>query len=258
MAAFAGGLRDRYRTVSIDLIGHGRSDAARDPSAYTIPRCIEQIAAVFDALQISDAHLIGYSMGGRVALALCAAQPQRVASALLIGASGGIQDPDARAARILADAKLADEIERDGIPAFVDFWMAQPFIAREQRVGREAFAEARQWRLANQAHALAASLRGMGAGAQPPLREQLASIDLPICIAVGEEDSKFRAIATDLSRDLPDARVEIVPEAGHAAHCENPDACLRIARRFLAEVDNRKDTPHAAADAAIQHLTRTT
>ncbi len=257
MAEFAEGLRDSYRTISIDLIGHGRSDAPRDPTAYAMSRCVEQIAAVFDALHLHDPHLIGYSMGGRVALALCVARPGRVASALLIGASGGIQNPETRAARILADAKLAEGIERDGIPAFVDFWMAQPFVARERRIGREAFAEARRMRLENQPHALASSLRGMGAGAQPPLLGRLMGIDLPICLAVGEEDAKFRATAAELSRDLPDARIEIVPDAGHAAHRENPDACLRIARRFLAEVDNRKVTSHSAADAANQHLTRT-
>jgi pimeloyl-ACP methyl ester carboxylesterase len=97
----------------------------------------------------------------------------------------------------------------------------------------------------------------MGAGAQPPLVGRLASVDLPICLAVGEEDAKFRAIASELARDLPNARIEIVPEAGHAAHLENPKAFRDIARRFLAEVETRKIAPHSAADAATQQLTRT-
>lgn len=257
MAELAGELRDSYRTISIDLIGHGRSAAPRSPDAYSMPRCVGQIAAVLAALRLWDAHLIGYSMGGRAALAFCADQPGRVASALLIGASGGIGDPDARAARIRADARLAEQIEQDGISAFVDFWMAQPFVASERRIGSGAFAEARRKRLTNHPHALAASLRGMGAGAQPPLFERLASVDVPICLAVGEEDAKFRAIASELARDLPNARIEIVPEAGHAAHLENPKAFRDIARRFLAEVEAQKIAPHSAANAATQQLTRT-
>jgi 2-succinyl-6-hydroxy-2,4-cyclohexadiene-1-carboxylate synthase len=257
MTGLTDGLRNSYRTIAIDLVGHGRSDAPRDPSAYSMPRCVGQVAAVFDTLRIRDAHLIGYSMGGRAALALCADHPGRVASALLIGASGGIADPDTRAVRLRADIELAERIERDGIAAFVDFWMAQPFTESEGRVGPEAFVDARRRRLENSPHALAASLRGMGAGAQPPLSERLACIDLPICLVVGEEDSKFLATASELAESLPDARIEIVPGAGHAAHLENPEACLGIARRFFTAVDSKKVALHSVADAAPQQLTRT-
>lgn len=254
MAGIAAGLRDAYQTISIDLVGHGRSEAPRAPTAYTMSHCVDQIAAVLDALNLQDAHLIGYSMGGRAALAFCDAHPGRVTSALLIGASGGFGDPAARMARVRADAKLAEQIEREGVAAFVDFWMAQPFVEREERVGTKAYAESRRRRLENQPHALAASLRGMGAGAQPPLGERLANIDPPICLVVGEHDAKFRAIALGLARDLPHARIENVPGAGHAAHLEDPEACLGIARRFLAEVDV---SSHSAGDAVTQHLTRT-
>ena len=122
---------------------------------------------------------------------------------------------------------------------------------------QQRFAEARRMRLANRTHALAASLRGMGAGAQPPLFERLGGIALPICLVVGAEDAKFRAIASELARDLPNARIEIVPDAGHAAHLENREVFLSIARRFLAGVDTREIVPHSAADAATQHSTRT-
>ena len=240
MRGVAQGLCDHYRTISLDLVGHGQSDAPGDASAYTMSRCVMQVASVLDELELRDAHLIGYSMGGRVALALCAAEPKRVASALLIGARAGIADPVARADRIRDDEALADRIEREGVAAFIDFWLARPFQPSESRIGSSAYAKSRQQRLANRAHALAASLRGMGAGAQPPLHDQLPKIDLPICLAVGEEDRKFRDAAEDLARVLPDARIESVPHANHAAHVENPAVFLDIARRFFAEVDARQ------------------
>ena len=240
MKGVAQGLCDHYRTISLDLVGHGESDAPSDASAYTMSRCVMQVASVLDELELRDAHLIGYSMGGRVALALCAAEPKRVASALLIGARAGIADPVARADRIRDDEALADRIEREGVPAFIDFWLSRPFQPSESRIGASAVAKSRDQRLANRSHALAASLRGMGAGAQPPLHDQLPKIDLPICLAVGEEDRKFRAAAEDLARVLPDARIKSVPHANHAAHVENPAAFLDIARRFFAEVDARQ------------------
>jgi 2-succinyl-6-hydroxy-2,4-cyclohexadiene-1-carboxylate synthase len=249
MEGIASSLRDSYRTISIDLIGHGQSDAPADSASYTMSRCVGQVASILDELEVRDGHLIGYSMGGRVALALCAAQPKRVASALLIGAGAGIADPVARAARIRNDDELAERIESEGIPAFVESWITQPFQPKVWRIGPSAHAEMRRLKLANRAHALAASLRGMGAGAQPPVHDQLSSVHLPICLAVGEEDEKFRAVAEDLLRALPDARIETVPDADHAAHIDNPTAFLGMARRFFAEVDARKQPPQAASGA---------
>ena len=241
MAAIAKGLSDSYRTLSLDLIGHGRSDAPPDPAAYSMPRCVGQVASVLDELDVRDAHLIGYSMGGRVGLALCAAQAKRIASALLIGARPGFADREARAARIRDDEALAERILREGIPAFVDYWMAQPFQPKAWRIGTDAHAALRQGKLANRAHALAASLRGMGAGAQPPLHDQLASIKLPICLVVGAEDEVFRAVAEELARALPHACIASVPDSHHAAHIENPSVFLEVARRFFGEVDARNN-----------------
>ncbi|MCH7643730.1 MAG: 2-succinyl-6-hydroxy-2,4-cyclohexadiene-1-carboxylate synthase [Myxococcales bacterium] len=258
MACVAGGLSDRHRTLSVDLVGHGRSAAPRDAAAYSMAACVGQLASVLEELDVHDAHLIGYSMGGRVALAFCVAHPARVASALLVGASAGFRDPQQRMDRARDDEALAERIEREGVEAFVEFWISQPFLVDERRLGARGVAEARKLRLENSAHGLAASLRGMGAGAQPPVHGALARIAVPICLAVGEEDLKFRALAVQMSQELPNARVEIVPEAGHSAHTDNPAAFLELARRFLADAKVSKKTPLSAAEAAPQTQPRTT
>lgn len=237
MSSVARALRDRHRVVRVDLVGHGRSDAPQDVAAYRIERCVAQLGRVLDALSIPRAHVLGYSMGGRVALALAALLPARVTSVLAIGARAGFEDPAERAARARDDEALAARIERDGVPAFVDHWMALPLFATQQRLGAAARAAARAERLANRAHALAASLRAMGAGAQPPLHALLAQRRLPVLLVAGAEDARFAAIARDLAARLPDARVALVPAAGHAAHLENPDAFAQIARSFFAAVD---------------------
>lgn len=258
MACIAEGLSDTRRTLSIDLVGHGRSAAPRDAAAYSMSACVDQLAAALDELNVRDAHWIGYSMGGRAVLAFCVAHPARVKSALLVGASAGIRDPQQRADRMRADEALAERIERDGVAAFVDFWVSQSFLVDEQRLGARGVAEARKLRLENSARGLAASLRGMGSAAQPPLHGALARVGIPICLAVGEKDAKFRALAAEMSQELPNARVEIVPGAGHAAHTDNPAAFLGLARRFLAEVEARDTPPLSAADAAPPTQMRTT
>jgi 2-succinyl-6-hydroxy-2,4-cyclohexadiene-1-carboxylate synthase len=257
MAGVAAGLREHHRVIRIDLVGHGESDAPRDGAAYRMESCVDQVAEIALALGARPAHFVGYSMGGRVALALCVWRPELAASAVLIGARAGIADEGERAARVRDDRSLADRIEREGIPSFVDHWMALPLFASQRRLGAEALAAARKERLANRAHGLALSLRGMGAGAQPPLGGHLGRVRAPVCLVVGEEDARFRSIAEALARDLPRARVEIVPAAGHAAHLENPSAFLRIARRFLAEVDADGTTPQPPPEASSAHVERT-
>ncbi len=98
----------------------------------------------------------------------------------------------------------------------------------------------------------------MGSGVQPPLHGALARVAVPICLAVGEDDLKFRALAAEMSKELPNARVEIVPAAGHSAHTDNPAAFLKLARRFLAEAEARKTAPVSAAKSAPRtHLSTT-
>jgi len=233
----AHGLRDRHRTLRIDFVGHGSSDAPSEPELYTFDACVEQTAGVLAQLMETPAHVIGYSMGGRVALGLCLTRPELVKSALLIGARAGIDDATEREQRVRDDEALADAIERDGIPAFVDRWMALPLFESQERLGTERLARAREQRLTNRARGLANSLRGMGSGAQPQLRAQLPEIGAPICLVVGDEDERFIRIAYSLAGELQRARVEKIPCAGHAAHLENPDTFLKVARAFIDEVD---------------------
>jgi len=234
MAGVAAELARSFQTLGVDLVGHGASGGPRTLERYLMADCVEQVCTLFDRLEIERAHMLGYSMGGRVALALAVAHPERVARLMLIGASAGVPDPAARAERIAADEALADRIELEGIEAFVDHWMALPLFASQARLGDDALAAMRAQRLRNAPHALANSLRGMGSGAQQPLHDQLGRVRAPACLVVGEEDAKFDAIASDLASRLRSASVARIPEAGHAAHLENPTAFAATATRFFS------------------------
>ena len=247
--------------MRLDLVGHGRSDAPQDAlEPYTMESCVAQVAGALDALGIPQAHVLGYSMGGRVGLALCAWRPERVRSALLIGASAGLEEAGARAARRRQDEALAERIEREGLERFVDRWMELPLFASQRRLGEAALARAREQRLSNRAHGLAQSLRGMGTGAQPALHTRLPSLHVPILLVAGSLDAKFAAIASDLASRLSDARAQLVPGAGHACHLEQPEAFLRIARRFFDAAEARRrdrcgDASDPSTPARIIHET---
>jgi 2-succinyl-6-hydroxy-2,4-cyclohexadiene-1-carboxylate synthase len=160
--------------------------------------------------------LCGYSMGGRVAMALAMRVPERVERLVLISASPGLANDGERAARRGADEALAERIEAIGVAAFARAWATQPLFAGQSR---EVAAAAHADRLRRSAEHHAAQLRGLGTGVMPPLWERLGELTMPVSVLVGERDRKFRAIAEQMG--FPTV---IVPGAGHTVHLEAPAA----------------------------------
>lgn len=208
--------------TSVDLVGHGHSPRPAELDSYSMPACVEQLRPVV-ALR-GPAHLVGYSMGGRVALSFAVACPELVTRLTLIGARAGFDDPHDRSTRVAADEALAERILADGIDTFVDRWMAQPLFASQARLGEAALQAARRQRQDNDPVALANSLRGMGSGAMAPLHDRLGEVHVPVDVVVGAEDERFAPVADELVELLPRARRCVIADAGHAAHLEQPEA----------------------------------
>ena len=222
-----------FEVIAPDLPGHGCSIAADDGPVHSFDDCLDRLAATLEKAGHARAHLIGYSMGARLALAFAVRFPERLESLLLIAARAGIESASERAGRRRADEALADRIETYGIEAFVDEWLAQPLFVSQQRLGREFVAAQRRQRMDNDPRSLAASLRGLGPGAQPPLFDELPRLDVPVLLVAGALDHAFVAHARDLERRLPDAEVREIADAGHAVHLEQPAAFMEAAREFL-------------------------
>jgi 2-succinyl-6-hydroxy-2,4-cyclohexadiene-1-carboxylate synthase len=212
-------LTGRYRPVAPDLPGHG-AFAWRRPASFAA--CDAYLRALADGRPVT---LVGYSMGGRVVLHAALSLGGVVARLVLIGASPGIADAAERAARAAEDAALADRIEAIGLEAFVREWGARPLFDGMPRGVAELVEEDR---LRNTAAGLAAALRGLGTGVMPSLWDRLPELSMPVDLVVGERDDKFRGIAELMAAALPDARMHVVPAAGHAAHLEAPEAVVEL------------------------------
>jgi 2-succinyl-6-hydroxy-2,4-cyclohexadiene-1-carboxylate synthase len=213
-----------------DLIGHGASPAPLHIAQYRVDAQIAQLVAVLDGLGAAPVDLIGYSMGARLALSLALARPHRVRRLVLLSGRAGIDDADARAARVARDEALGDRIERDGIQAFATRWATLPIFASQTAPVRAA---QHAVRLAQRATGLAQSLRGFGAGAMPPLHTRLASVTLPVCLVAGALDPKFVGLAQGLTASLPDAELHVIERVGHAMHLEAPQQTAAIVNTFL-------------------------
>lgn len=227
--------------LALDLVGHGLTDSPDDGGRYSMEACVDQVVAALECLGVSEAHVLGYSMGGRVALSLAVAHPATVASLVLVGASPGLMADEDRAARVGVDHALARRIETEGLERFVDDWMSLPLFASQASLGDAYLAACRAQRLRGNVVGLAGSLRGMGTGSMRPLTGRLHQISRPVCLVAGSLDAKFVDLAQQMRLELADGRCVVVEEVGHAVHLEDPVRFARIARTFLFEVDERKD-----------------
>jgi 2-succinyl-6-hydroxy-2,4-cyclohexadiene-1-carboxylate synthase len=168
-------------------------------------------------------------MGGRLALHLALSRPDLVRRLVLIGATAGIADEAERTARRTADEALAEHLERIGVDAFLDEWLAQPLFAHLS-VEAACLDERRR----NSAGGLASSLRRAGTGTQRPLWGDLHRLTLPVLLLAGEHDPKFTEIARQMAEHIGrNATVAIIDGAGHSVHLEEPDRTTRCVRAWL-------------------------
>jgi len=211
------------RVIALDLPGHGQSDAPGGPQRYAIEYCQQDILAALQKLGVSpgEALLLGYSMGGRIALYTAFSGFFR--ALILESASPGLEDPAEREQRRISDEVLAASIERDGVQAFIDRWEKQPLFASQSTLPPESREALRRQRLSNRASGLAQSLRGVGTGVQPSLYARLPALHIPVLLIAGELDTKFTAIARSMAQALPRSQLRIVSGAGHAVHLERPE-----------------------------------
>lgn len=208
--------------ITIDLLGHGQTDAPHDPARYSMAASAQDVVDLLAQIAPGPFDLLGYSMGGRLALYIAVTYPHLINKLILESASPGLATAAERAARIQSDEALAARIEEDGIPAFVDYWERIPLFASQAQLPAAPRQRLHDQRLQNRPYGLANSLRGMGTGAQPSLWDQLPSLTVPTLLITGDDDTKFCAIAQQMATLLPNARHETIADAGHTIHLEQP------------------------------------
>lgn len=231
-------LSGHFQVITVDLLGHGRSGSPADPARYAMARAADDLRAALKVCGVEAPVMLGYSMGGRLALYYALRHPVR--ALILESASPGLANAAEREARKAADEALADRIDAEGIGAFVDFWEAQPLFATQAALPEAKRAAVRAARLACNPAGLANSLRGMGTGVQPDLWGKLISLEAPALLICGALDEKFTTIAREMAKRMRSGRVEVVAQAGHAVHLEQPLAWRDALLRFVRDVSRRR------------------
>ena len=212
-----------YSRLYIDLPGHGGSAKIAANSLAEVSHLIEKTLNSYNILKY---WLVGYSLGGRVAMYF-ACQPREGLCGLVVeGGHPGLADENQRLLRRRNDAAWAERFRREPLTQVFADWYQQPVFASLDAAQRAALIALRS---RNNGGTLAAMLQASSLAEQPDLREALRAREFPFHYLCGERDSKFRAIADELS-----ATTHVINHAGHNAHRENPDAVVACLAQFLA------------------------
>ncbi|MHB1087537.1 MAG: alpha/beta fold hydrolase [Acidimicrobiales bacterium] len=213
-------LAGTHELVTPDLPGHGE--------AAEINATLEETADLLvSGFPEEPVALGGYSYGARVALHVAIRHPGRIRRLVVLGASRGINDENERAARRQRDDQLALRIIDIGTRAFLDEWLAQEMFASLpvddiERAARSASAVG-----------LANSLRHSGTGTQAWLADQLTAVSVPTLALAGERDAKFISEARAIAHSVANGAFQAIPDAGHAAHLEQPALFAQAVESFL-------------------------
>ena len=231
--AFIRDYEHNFKIISVDLLGHGLTDAPNDSTRYEMHKAAKDIKDLLLSLNIGSANILGYSMGGRLALGFAVYYPEFVQSLILESSSPGLEDEKERKVRMDSDAQLARRIGDQGIVRFVNEWEKIPLFSSQKKLPDYKKAEIRKERLSQKSLGLQNSLLGMGTGSQPSFWNELKNMNFPVLLLAGELDKKFVQLAHKMHKLLNLSQLETINDTGHAIHVEEPKIFGRIVSEFI-------------------------
>lgn len=230
MMDIAAKLSDLRNTILVDLPGFGASKSVG--LDYQMEDVGHALKDILDDLSIQHAEVLGYSMGGRTALAFSIEYPDRVAALFLESASPGIESKEARHERYLIDKQRHDSMISN-YQDFIDEWESMPLFKSQKALDPVSFEIQRQERLTQNAHEAADSLLKYGTSVQASYWSKLRDINFPVYLIVGEKDKKFLDIAKNMSERINGATLIVVNSCGHNVHLEDFNSFIEKLRLYL-------------------------
>ena len=210
-------LADRFRLIVWDLRGHGRSDAPADERLYSEAGAVVDMTAILDACGVASAVVGGLSLGGYLSLAFHLAHRGRVRALMLFDTGPGYRSEDGRRRWNAMAEDYARALDERGLAALGN--------GAEVRMGEH-----------RSAHGLALAARGTLAQRDARVIESLPAIAVPTLVLWGERDEAFIKPGEYMAAKIPGATRIVVPNAGHAANLDQPQAFNAAMTSFLESV----------------------
>lgn len=203
------------RVIIPDLWGFGQSEG---PGHVSMEAHARDLAALLDRLHVGKATVVGFSMGGYVALAFAALTPERLDGLVLIDTRAEADGPDAKGRR---DAAIVQVLER-GVRPIAMAQINTQFTATTRTTQRLLVAEVRDLMLRQPKAGVVAALQAMRD--RPDRRDLLCDLKAPCLVLVGEHDAVTPPAAAQILADLSRGELRLIPGAAHLAPMEQPDA----------------------------------
>ncbi len=224
-------LASYFHCISIDLPGHGISEVNNFRDSYSIENTSRYIVNLLQTNKLEKCNLLGYSMGGRIALYLAVHYPKYFDKIIIESAQPGIENELERNQRIDHDTQISQRLKSIPVSKFLEFWYSQPIFKTLKK--HKNFANLIQSRLNNNPQKLAKSIIEIGAGAQPSLWEDLGKIENACLLIAGEFDTKYQTIFSKMYKEIYSSKFVVIKNSGHNTHYENPDEFIKVIRKFL-------------------------
>lgn len=187
----------RYQVITYDIRGHGRSEAPEE--TYAIGECVEDLHQLLDYLAVQRTYLVGFSLGGYIALSFSINYPDRVDALILAGANSGPMAETVRKRSEELAARISTEVP-DSLMNYMKVHKAN--VAR------------------------------------PDLTSRLSEISRPVLIIVGDQDTAAPSyIAERMHRRITNSRIVVIPNCGHRCNKEQPETFNSIVDEFLQNIE---------------------
>ncbi|MDN3507712.1 MAG: alpha/beta fold hydrolase [Simkaniaceae bacterium] len=206
--------------------------ADKNDLCLTLPgHCYTPVAPLLSILDLlpKTCDLVGYSMGGRIAMQLKLLEPDRIGKIVILSANPGIEDIKLREDRRALDINRAQEIRTNGLPQFLETWYNKDLF--EPLRNAKDFDAIFERRLQHKETSVAKILEEYSIGTQTPLWEGLMKHKIDTRFIFGQTDFSYEPIAKRLEKD--GHRVVIMQTCGHAMHLEVPGQSKQIIKRFI-------------------------
>ena len=226
-------LDERFNYIGIDIIGHGDSDSPKEVKYYSTQSMVGYLDAILNHFAISQAILLGYSMGGRIALNFAVSHSHKVKGLILESTSAGIKNEKDRTKRIKSDEELASYIENEGMGRFAVRWMDQDLFNTQRRFSDERLKKIRNNIAQNSSAGLINTLREFSTGKMPYITEKLSAIQCKVLLISGKLDTKFYKLNSEIVTKFPNAKHATIKNAGHNTHLEEPKRFIQVVYNYL-------------------------
>ena len=210
-------LKDEYRVIVWDMRGHGDSDSPDDPAQYSEAHTVEDMAALLNECGIDSAVIGGLSLGGYMSLAFHLKYPEKVDALMLFDTGPGYKNDQARDGWNKTANEWAADFDTRGLDAL------------EGHGGGEM---RKTWH--KNASGLAHAARGMLTQRNDRVIQSLPGIEKPALALVGADDKPFIAATDYMAAKISGAEKVVIPDAGHAANMDQPEAFNEAVRSFLS------------------------